>query len=283
MKTKALRSKLYVAGHCLNVAAATFRSDPWKLARYPAICAVIEHPDIGHIVFDTGYSSAFAAATRRLPYSLYRMATPVRLAHGESLAEQLAADGIRAAEVDTVVISHFHADHVGGLADFPSATIIADTGGFAAIREKRGFAAVRQGFIPSLIPQDFDRRHRAVTHRRQVKLGRGAAPFRVGYDLLGDGSLVAVFLHGHAFGQIGLMFEDERHGSTFLCADAAWSRRAIRENVGPGALGYMAIDDRPAADNTLARLHELHVSNPEVRIVPSHCPEVWAEIQAGKA
>lgn len=278
---KALESRLYVAGHCLNFAAATYKGDPWRIERYPAICALIKHPERGYIVFDTGYSRAFKEQTRRFPYCLYPLATPVRLAEGESLSEQLKTDGVDPREIGTVILSHFHADHMAGLADFPHAKIIADTGGYAALRNLKGFAAVRQGFIPGLVPEDFEKRHSGIFHRRRVNLDASMAPFKYGYDLLGDGSLLAIYLHGHAFGQFGLYFKDSRRGPTFLCADAAWSRKAIRQNVGPGRLGYMAVDDRSACDDNLDKLHQLHQANPDLRIVPSHCQEVWAEIKEG--
>ncbi|MCZ7861414.1 MBL fold metallo-hydrolase [Agrobacterium salinitolerans] len=274
-----LESKLYVAGHCLSFAAATFEGDPWKLARYPAICARIRHPDHGHILFDTGYSQAFFTQTRRFPARFYRMATPVRLTQGESLAGQLAAEGIEAADVGHVILSHFHADHVGGLLDFPEATIISDTGGYACLRDLGGMSAVRKGFVHGLIPSDFDKRFRGILHRRQVRLGEEMQPFRTGYDIFGDGSIIAVYLEGHARHQFGILFDDSVHGPTFLCADAAWSRKAIRENRGPGRIGDMAVDDVQATQSTLGRLHELHKLNPGLRIVPSHCQEVWAEIR----
>lgn len=274
-----LESKLYVAGHCLSFAAATFNGDRWRIERYPAICARIRHPEHGHIVFDTGYSQAFFSQTRRFPSRLYRIATPVRLAPGESLVEQLAAEGIQSSDIGHVILSHFHADHVGGLADFTSATIIADTGGYAYLRDKRGFAAVRKGFVSGLVPDDFETRFRGILHRRQVRLGEEMAPFKIGYDLFGDGSVIAIYLEGHARHQIGILFDDIDHGQTFLCADAAWSRRAIRENTGPGRIGYMAVDDVRDTDGTLGRLHELHKLNPGLRIVPSHCQEVWEEIK----
>lgn len=276
-----LESKLYVAGHCLSFAAATFEGDPWTLARYPAICARIRHPEHGHILFDTGYSRAFFTHTRHFPSRLYRMATPVRLAKGESLTEQLAAEGIQAGEVGRVILSHFHADHVGGLLDFPAATIISDTVGYAYLRELRGLSAVRKGFVHGLIPSDFDSRFQGILHRRQVRLGEEMQPFRIGYDLFDDGSILAVYLEGHARHQVGVLFDDMDFGPTFLCADAAWSRKAIRENTGPGRIGYMAVDDVQATQSTLGRLHELHKLNPGLRIVPSHCQEVWAEITGG--
>ncbi|MDW9478613.1 MBL fold metallo-hydrolase [Sinorhizobium meliloti] len=277
-----VESRLYVAGHCLNFSAATLRGDPWRVERYPAICAYIRHPVRGHVVFDTGYSQGFFSATRSLPFRLYRMATPVRLAPRESLAEQLTADGVLPPEVDTVILSHFHADHVGGLRDFPNARIVAHAGAWSHVRDDRGLKALRKGFVPSLMPDDVENRLDDMCAKPMVRLPDQMRPFDTGYDLFGDGSLVAVPLEGHARHQIGILFDDERHGRTFLCADAAWSRRAIREKTGPGRLGYMAVDNPSETDETLSRLHELYVRNPTLRIVPSHCQEVWKEIRSDR-
>lgn len=276
-----LESRLYAAGYCRNFAAATHRGDPWRVKRYPAICALIRHPDRGNVVFDTGYSAAFREATENLPWRLYGIATPVRLDRGQSLAEQLARDGVEAEGVSTLILSHFHADHVSGLGDFPGAEIITDLSGWHSVRDLTGMRALRKGFIPSLVPRWFEERVTWVGDLPRIPLA-SMGPFGWGYDLFGDGSLVAVRLEGHAAGQIGLVFDDTSHGLTFLCADAAWSRRAVRENAGPGWLGRQALDDPGKAAATLSKLHALHIANPSVRIVPSHCEEVWEEIKGGR-
>lgn len=67
------------------------------------------------VVIDTGNGEANLAATKGASGQFHR---------------NLAAAGIRAADVDTVVISHFHGDHVNGLLDptgkaaFPNAEIL---------------------------------------------------------------------------------------------------------------------------------------------------------------
>lgn len=276
-----LESKLYVAGHCLNFSAATFKRDPWRVQEYPAICVHIRHPDFGHILFDTGYSDAFFAATSSFPSKFYRMATPVRLSQGESLAEQLRADGVSPGDIHYVILSHFHADHLGGVKDFPNARFIARAEGWAYVRNDVGIKALRKGFLPSLMPSDFSQRLFGISQCPNVDLAEEMRPFSAGFDIFGDGSLVAVLLEGHARSQIGLLFDDKQHGPTFLCADAAWSRKAIRTNTGPGLLGYLAVDSKRQTDATLSRLHELYSKNRNLRFVPSHCPEVWAEIKAG--
>jgi glyoxylase-like metal-dependent hydrolase (beta-lactamase superfamily II) len=59
-------------------------------------------------VVDTGFEASDAQSRRR---------TLVR-----SVSEALAAVGVTAAEVDNVIITHLHYDHIGGFAQFPRAT-----------------------------------------------------------------------------------------------------------------------------------------------------------------
>ena len=81
----------------------TRRGAAWKPARFPAGCALIVHREHGPVLFDTGYAGRFVAATDPFPARLYRWLTPVSLPAGCSAVEQLAALGIAADDVRTVV------------------------------------------------------------------------------------------------------------------------------------------------------------------------------------
>lgn len=101
------------------------RGASWRATAFPSLCGWIVHPERGDVLYDTGYAPPFFAATRPFPERLYRMLLPVTLAPGESLAAQLRRGGADPARVGTVLISHFHGDHVSGLADFPHARFVA--------------------------------------------------------------------------------------------------------------------------------------------------------------
>ncbi|MNI45679.1 hypothetical protein D3C73_1001170 [compost metagenome] len=99
-------------------------------------------------------------------------------------------------------------------------------------------------------------------------------------DVLGDGSLLAVELPGHAIGQIGLLLSTQRH-AYLLCADAVWSSRAYREDRAPHPLTRLIVPERKAYKESFDKLVRLHQQYPKLRIVPSHCPEVWADWTKG--
>jgi len=272
----AARLTLMAAGHCVHPEHAVLCN--WRLwpMQFPAMFALIEHPKRGPILFDTGYSHAFLNATQRFPERFHRIVTPVTLRPKDQAAHQLRALGIRPEDVELIIASHFHGDHVSGLADFPRAKILYCDAAWRAVGHLRGLRALRRGFLSELIPADFDQRAAPIELERFGALPSECAPFQRGVDLLGDGSLWAVLLPGHAAGQLGLFVRDSRGETVFLCADACWSSRSYREERMPTAGARLLFDDWHAYRGTLADLTELHRARPQVAIVPSHCAEALA-------
>lgn len=238
-----------------------------RVLKAHAVTALIEHPT-GWVLFDTGYAPRVLEAFGQWPYRIYGWLTPTFL--GESVLEQLPHFGITAADISTVILSHLHADHVGGLLDFPKAKIILTKAAWSHARGKTGFAALRQGFIPLLLPPNFESRAELLGDFS----GEPLPYLGPTHDLLGDGTLRLVALPGHARGQMGLLID----GKTLLAADGAWHSRAFREGIPPAPLPLKLLFDNEAA--TLKTLHGLgrfQQAHPEIRIIPTHCPEIAAE------
>ncbi|RAV01958.1 MBL fold metallo-hydrolase [Paenibacillus sp. YN15] len=261
--------KLLAAGYCRHPEFFTLRGGSWKAVPFPAGFALIRHPDHGYILFDTGYSRRFVEETRRLPQLLYRMITPVTFREEDSAVSQLKRMGIAAEEIGYVVLSHFHADHTAGLRDFPHARFIYKREAYAAVRKLGPLAAVKAGYLSGLLPEDFEARSSFMEDAKPYPLPE-AFPFAGGYDLFGDGSLVAVDLPGHAAGQTGLLLRTG-HGEYFLCADAVWSSRAFRENRKPHAAARIIMANAGEYEDSFRRLVRLHEEFPQLRIIPSHC------------
>ncbi|MGC4045645.1 MAG: MBL fold metallo-hydrolase [Armatimonas sp.] len=239
-----------------------------KQIRCPARVYVFTHPTQGVILFDTGYAPRVFTASEKFPYSLYRRATPIFTRPEEAAVTQLAALGISSSDVRHVIVSHFHADHISGLLDFPQAKFIATSAGFADISERHGFGALRRAFLPELLPSDFAERACLLTQFADDPL----AELGPTYDLFGDGLLLAVPLPGHARGQIGLLARTSNQGAVLLVADAAYSQRAIRENRPPHPITALFADDYKAGTRTLAALHTFAQAHPNITLYPTHDP-----------
>jgi glyoxylase-like metal-dependent hydrolase (beta-lactamase superfamily II) len=133
--------------------------------------------------------------------------------------------------------------------------------------------ALRAAFMPGLIPNNFDERAAPVDLNNTVKLASEYSPFTKGYDLLGDESIIAVELPGHAIGQMGLFVRDSDDKLFFFVADAAWLKQAIHKNRPPLKIANLLFSDPQAYHETLSCLNQYYLNHPNVQIVPSHCEE----------
>lgn len=269
----AIEWRTFAAGYCTHPERSIRKGGAWTPCRFPALVFLLHHPVHGRILFDTGYATHFFHATHRFPERLYRMVAPPQLGKDESLVRQLARAGIAADEIGTVVLSHLHGDHAGGLRDFPSARIVCAREGWQDMRSRSRIGALAHGLLQQLLPTDFGERVQWIENAGTCALPPGFEAFGRGYDLWGDGSMVAVALPGHAAGHFGLLFRDVQGKQVFLIADAVWSSRALRDGVPPPGLVTAWLGDTRAYRTTLERLQRLHRDVPSLHMVPSHCTE----------
>jgi glyoxylase-like metal-dependent hydrolase (beta-lactamase superfamily II) len=268
------------AGYCTAPEHVAMQGGRWRTIHFPAMFALLEHPRFGPMLFDTGYSYRFFDETRRFPNRLYRFMTPVTLHEEDLVVNQLAGFNIRPQEITHVFISHFHADHVGSLADLPSARYMYLPHAYSDIRNTRGMDALKHAFMPGLVPNDFDERSKTVDMTKPLLLSEEYKPFTKGYDLLGDGLVIGVELPGHALGQMGIFARDETDRLFFFVADAAWLKQAVVENRPPRRIANMIFSDPVAYRETLADLHTYHLTHPDVEVVPSHCETTLSALQS---
>ncbi len=237
---------------------------------FPALVGLIFHRD-GPVLFDTGYHPRFFAATRDFPERFYRWATPVQYGPEDSLEGQLKGFGLTPGDIRAVVVSHFHGDHVAGLAMFGRAKVFCARAGMERLSTGSRFARVRQGLLSALVPPDIDATF--FEDMAPAALPEVLAPLTSGVDLYGDGSLMAVELPGHCPGHWGLFVAPD----VLFIGDAAWSLAAITGDAPPPAITTSLLGDTAIYRRTLAQLRQL---TGKVEIIPSHC-EVTARKWVG--
>lgn len=277
---KSVKLQVLEAGSCVHpehIVLSNFRFSP---LRFPALYAAIEHPTEGLCLFDTGYSQRFVEATRPFPERLYAWTTPVDFHPQQSAVRTLARLGYAASDVRTIFISHFHADHISGLSDFPQARFRFLPAAFEGLRGLGRVQALRRGVLRELIPRDFEERADPLAQLRVRPLPAQCAPFREGIDVFADGSCFAVALPGHARGQLGLFVRNHDQRLYFLVADACWTRAAFECGARPHRITHLLFDDSRRYYETLARLGALSKREPELVIVPSHCEQTFTRLRA---
>jgi glyoxylase-like metal-dependent hydrolase (beta-lactamase superfamily II) len=240
---------------------------------YPSFVGILRHPDYGVILFDTGYDPAFFAATNSFPERFYRWATPVKLDQTQTAATWLASLGIGLDEVTALVLSHFHGDHIAGLIHFPNAKIYCAAAGLKQMQTGSRFGRVRQGLLAGLVPDDIPTRASFFEDAPMIALSSAFGGLERGADLLGDGSLLAVELPGHCPGHWGLAFSSDQYGEVLLIGDAAWSIGAVRKNNPPPNITTALLGNTSRYRQTLANLQRVSQANPDLIILPSHCPQ----------
>lgn len=265
---KEIKLHLGYAGFCYAKENDAIRDGKRRKIKFQALWGLIKHPESGYILFDTGYTERFYKETNRFPNKIYALITKVVVTKDDTVKSQLKASGIDPKEIKTVFISHFHADHVAGLMDFPDAKIITSKAALDyTLGLKRAFA-FSKGVLKGLLPEDI---------RARVKYIEDAKSFQDpilgdGYDILGDMSILAYNLTGHARGQYGIVVKTERK-QYFLIADASWLKRSHEEYILPNPIVKLFFDSWSEFKSSLMRVHLYYKEHKDVLIVPTHCSE----------
>ena len=206
------------------------------------------------------------------------MVTPVQLPPEERLLNQLEERGIRPADIETVIISHFHADHIAGLRDFAEARFIATRAELARSTARGRLGRLQKAFLRDLLPPDFESRLIPAESTTKLPLGPQWHPFEDAYDLLGDQSILGIDLPGHTASQLGLTFSTSDKGTVFLIADACWKIEGLQQDLKPSRLAYLLFDNSQAYNKTFSDLRTLEMSENGPTIIPSHCATTWKQL-----
>ncbi len=246
------------------------RGAGWHRVPFHALCVLIHHPHHGPLLFDTGYAPHYHAETKKFPYRIYGMICPAVTNARLAIHSQLHAAGVSANDLKLIILSHFHADHVAGVKDFNGPKFIASEKAWRGVEKLKRLRAVKRGFIPTLLPNDFVDRLTTIKTFKDPGVGQ----FEHSHDLFGDGSIRLIELPGHARGQIGALLRTAPDRFTFLIADATWTLNALRHRQIPHPLTFSLVDSIMDLRDTVGKLYQLMLSHPEIDLIPTHCPEV---------
>ena len=277
MAATELEIKFFAAGCCYQSSRLVLPGSAPRRLRFPALVVRMRHPKHGIVLFDTGYAQRVLDRCHTLPERILPALTPIEIAPTQTATAHLAAEGIAAEEVRHVIVSHFHADHIGGLEDFPRATVHCHLSSLQRLRTPNRWRTMRHGVIAALLPKP-TRDVRDVMAAPRVRTGLDFLP--EARDLFNDGSIFLVELPGHADGQIGAIITGPNRRRFLLVSDACWVREAWHEMRMPANLTRPVHRDFSAYRQTLQRLNRFHQKHPDVTIVPSHCEQTLMQLQS---
>jgi N-acyl homoserine lactone hydrolase len=126
------------------------------------------------------------------------------LPEGTNLAERLHSCGLEPSEVDMVVLSHMHFDHVGGSSLVPDAEVVVQRAEWeAAISDVEQYM------------------------RADVDIDRPRRLLDGDWDIFGDGRVVVTSTIGHTAGHQSLRLTTDDGREVILCGDACYLRRSL--------------------------------------------------------
>lgn len=266
--------ELLYTGYHRQIEGLLIRGGEWRRKRLHVPIALITHPDYGSVLVDTGYSAHFFEQTSKWPYRLFRWFVPAVVT--KPIIGHLAERGLAPHDLYMLWLTHFHLDHVAGLRDFVGVPTMFYAPAYQEMKDVKGLTALRKAYVPGLLPESFERQIAQVGIAEMAALSGDYAPFSIGFDIFGDGSVVAVLLPGHAPGHTGLFMDTAEFGRVLFITDACFHSREYRELLQPGPLSSSLLNDRKQHRATLERIHDYHQRHPDVPIWPAHCPEVYA-------
>ena len=182
-----------------------------------------------------------------------RMARLFRIAFqpGEEVSAQVEKFGYDARNIDVVINSHFHFDHVGGNALIPNATILVQRAEWEAGMDAD--LAAGHGY-----------------NRRDFDLGHKVCLLDGEHDVFGDGSVTCLPTPGHTAGHQSLRLRLDS-GDVVLAADACYFCQTLRQRRLP-----RYVHDRGAMLASLDRLEALEQAG--ARIFFGHDPAFWTTV-----
>jgi glyoxylase-like metal-dependent hydrolase (beta-lactamase superfamily II) len=207
----------------------------------PVAAWLVRHPR-GDVLFDAGLHPALADGPDALG-PLARLFSPV-LEHDGTVGSRLAACDVDPAGPITVVVSHCHFDHVGGLCELPNARLVVHADEWRA-----ALAADGDGYDGAL-----------------YDLGHDVLAVDGVHDLFGDGSVTTLPTPGHTCGHQSLRVLTP-DGPVILAADVCYFFHTLDDGVLP-PFGHDLDEHR----RSLALLRRERASG--TRIVPGHDPAV---------
>lgn len=251
--------KFYNCGYCTNELSHMYKNVQKEKVDFHARVMLIEHETHGYILVDTGYSQRIFE--NGIMSKLYHQLNPTKVDENQSIVNQLKSDNIEIENIKTIILTHLHPDHIGGVYDFPHASLIMS---------KESQELIKNAKVKDLVfkNQISDK----VNHQIIAKSLNQDSPLEEfkGIDLLGDQSIWLLSLEGHAYGQLGVFLPEEK---LFYVADAIWGSeyldfdmRFIPKQVQFNYESYM---------KTISKLKKLH----DIQIISTHGNEAYLNEQ----
>jgi N-acyl homoserine lactone hydrolase len=235
----------------------------------PYVAFLVEHPSAGPILIDTGlHPSAAVDPKQNMGPIMGRLAGgSLRMEPSDAVAAQLRERGIEHGDVKLVVMTHLHFDHASAMSEFPGATFVFTRREWEAATEPREWL---HGYRRRQFDHAFDYR---LLDFEDPSVD-SYATFGRSIDLLGDGSVRAVYTPGHTHGHMSVVLRLKER-EALVAGDAIYTRRTLDEGVFP-----WRVEDGHLFGRSLREIQLYAQTNPDAVVIPGHDMAAWKKLDA---
>jgi glyoxylase-like metal-dependent hydrolase (beta-lactamase superfamily II) len=236
----------------------------------PIVAFLVEHPSAGAVLIDTGLHPSCAVDPKQNLGRVGTLAFPgLEMDPKQAVAEQLRVRGIQPGDVKLVVMTHLHIDHASAMSEFPNATFVFSAREWQAATEPRNW---QHGYRTRQFDHGFDYR----TLDFEGAAGTDSyATFGRAFDLLGDGSIRAVYTPGHTHGHMSVVLRLGGDREALVAGDAIYTRRALETGHLP-----FRIEDEHFFGRSLREIQLYAENAPDALVIPGHDMAAWRELDA---
>ncbi len=215
---------------------------------------VLRHPTKGTFLVDTGVETALRDAPAKSAMSgLVRSAMHLeKLTVHVPLGEWLAKEG----QVDGVLLTHLHLDHITGMADVPKGTPV-----FTGPGESKD-SQLMYLFVQGSADRALEGKPALQEWQFQPD---ATGTFDGVLDVFGDGSVWALSVPGHTPGSTAYLVRSKA-GPVLLTGDACHTRWGWEHHVEPGTF----TGDGPRGAESFKKLQGFVAAHPEVEVRLGH-------------
>jgi glyoxylase-like metal-dependent hydrolase (beta-lactamase superfamily II) len=240
-----------------------FLGGSWSEEYSSGMAAVlIRHPK-ATLLFDCGFGANVDEHFKNAPRLMRALTSYDKETNA---ARQLGEHGILPSQINRIILSHWHWDHVSGAEDFPGVEVLVSK------TEEEHIRTLSAGELISQL------RGRLNLHSFDFT-GGPYENFDRSYDMFSDGSLVLVPLPGHTPGSTGLFVNLHSGKRFFFIGDLTWAIEGVKLPAERPWVSRKLVDqDEEQVRRSIVKVHQLLERRPDLIIVPAHDRRIHDQI-----